>query len=188
MRSFFILVILLLINVSLAAKDLAGVNIPESVQLSGYEKPLLLNGAGIRKKLFMNIYLAALYLPERQSSPAKVLDPDVPKQLSMHFLYSKVSKSKMDDGWQSGFEDNSTKQEMSALQSRLDKFKTLFGDMREGDVAVLDFLPESGTRVSINGKESGSIEGKDFARVLLAIWLGEEPVTGSLKQDLLGLD
>ena len=74
MRSFFILVILLLINVSLAAKDLAGVNIPESVQLSGYEKPLLLNGAGIRKKLFMNIYLAALYLPERQSSPAKVLE------------------------------------------------------------------------------------------------------------------
>lgn len=187
MRSFIMLAFLLLLNMSLAAKELAGVDIPESIELPGYEKPLILNGAGIRKKLFMSIYVAALYLPDRQSSAARILTSDTPKRLSMHFVYSEVSKSKMDGAWQSGFEDNSTKKEMPALQSRLDNFKSMFHDMREGDVVLLDFLPESGTSVSINKKVSGNIEGGDFARVLLAIWLGEEPVTSSLKQDLLGL-
>lgn len=187
MRTIVVLIFLLLLgSTSLAAKMLADVEIVERVELPDTQQILLLNGAGIRSKMFFDIYVAALYLPEHLSDPARIQDPQLPKRLSMHFVYSEVSRKKMNAGWQSGFEDNSTKQQMSAMQPALDKFKSMFRDMKAGDVVLLDFLPAEGVQLSINQKFIGSIEGGDFSATLLRVWLGDEPVTDSLKRDLLG--
>jgi hypothetical protein len=52
---------------------------------------------------------------------------------------------------------------------------------------ALDFDPQGGTRVSLNGKELGKpIAGADFYRALLRVWLGDQPVQDSLKRALLG--
>jgi len=187
MRSILTLIfLLLLLNTSLAAKKLADVEIVERVELPGLQQPLLLNGAGIRSKLFFDIYVAALYLPEHLSDSTRILDPQLPKRLAMHFVYSEVSRKKMNAGWQSGFEDNTAKEKMRALQPSLDKFKSMFRDMKAGDVVLLDFLPKEGVRININQKVIGSIEGVGFSTALLRVWLGDEPVTDSLKQGLLG--
>ncbi len=62
-----------------------------------------------------------------------------------------------------------------------------FGSGKEGDVIALDWLPGSGTRVLLNGETKGTpIAGEDFYRALLRIWLGDDPVSGSLKKALLG--
>jgi hypothetical protein len=54
-------------------------------------------------------------------------------------------------------------------------------------VITLDYIPESGTRVTLNGEPKGeAIAGDDFYRALLRIWLGENPVDSSLKKALLG--
>jgi hypothetical protein len=50
-----------------------------------------------------------------------------------------------------------------------------------------DWLPEGGTRLSINGKQLGKdIAGEDFYRALLRIWLGSKPAQDDLKELLLG--
>ena len=52
---------------------------------------------------------------------------------------------------------------------------------------LLDFLPDSGTGLVVNGQARGKpIAGDDFYRALLRIWLGDKPVDGDLKRGMLG--
>ena len=46
------------------AKIVAGVKFDDSVRVNG--QTLVLNGAGVRKKLFIKVYAGALYLPTNQ--------------------------------------------------------------------------------------------------------------------------
>ena len=58
--------------------------------------------------------------------------------------------------------------------------------MRKGDEIRIDYLPDRGIQVRINGEWRGTVEGNDFFRALLSIWLGEKPVTKSLRSGMLG--
>ena len=42
------------------------------------------------------------------------------------------------------------------------------------------------SRIMLDEKEMGRIEGIDFNRALLKIWLGKHPVQSSLKKQVLG--
>jgi len=161
-----------------------GVELPGEVQLG--EHRLQLNGAGVREKFFFDIYVAGLYLGKRQSDAAAILAQDRPWRMVMHFLYKKVGRKKMADGWEEGFEANLDEARMARLRPQIDRFKSLFPDMHRGDVVLLDHLPGGGVRVILNGREAGTVGDPGFASALLAIWLGDKPVTGSLKAALLG--
>jgi hypothetical protein len=161
------------------------VNLDDTAQLVAGGPKLVLNGAGVRKKFFVKVYVGALYLPNKATTVAAVLNETGPKRVLMHFLYKKVEREKLTDGWKEGFENNS-KTEMAQLRARLDDFNKLFTDVKKGDVILLDYLPGSGTRVTINGQEKGTIAGEDFNRALLKVWLGPEPADSGLKQAMLG--
>jgi len=107
-------------------------------------------------------------------------------RMAMHFVYDEVSKEKLIDAWNEGFEDNLNSAQLSELKTKISKFNALFETARAGDVINLDFSPVSGTAVHINNKTKGSIEGDGFYRALLLIWLGEDPVADDLKDALLG--
>jgi hypothetical protein len=53
-------------------------------------------------------------------------------------------------------------------------------------VILIDYLPGSGTRITVNGAAKGTIAGEDFNRALLRIWLGDNPADSDLKKGLLG--
>ena len=163
----------------------AGVVIPDRVTLSAEGPELVLNGAGIRKKLFIKVYVGALYLPEKKDDPAQILASNKPGRVTLHFLYRKVSREKIVDAWSEGFARNQSADGLAALKSRLDRFNELFRTMVQGDVIHLDYLPSSGTGVWINGKHEGTIEGGDFYRALLGVWLGENPADDGLKKSML---
>lgn len=50
----------------------------------------------------------------------------------------------------------------------------------------LDHLLLRGTRILINGRIIGWVAGQDFNAALLSVWLGDKPVTKSLKNELSG--
>ncbi len=173
-----------LFSLPVAAVSVEGVDLAEKIEVEG--QALVLNGAGVREKFFFDIYVAALYLPARMSDAHKILQTDQPWRLSMNFLYSEVSKEKLDKGWDEGFEENTPATERAAIAGRLQQFKDMFPDLRKGDEVVLAYVPEKGVSVTIKGEQKGAIAGADFARALLSVWLGPEPVTGNLKKALLG--
>lgn len=169
------------------AKEVAGLSIPETIQRGADGIALVLNGAGVREKFFFDIYVAALYLEQKSNQLPAIIDSDGAARIEMRMLYSEVQKDKFVEGWNSGFSDNLDQQQMSQLQQRLDHFNSWFETLHEGDLVELDYFPGKGTRVRIKDQEMGTIPGADFFHALLKVWLGDKPVTKSLKRDLLGL-
>lgn len=169
-----------------AAMKIAGVEIPDSLTLASGEQELPLNGAGIRKKFFMDIYIGALYLPARTPDADAILSDTGPASVLMHFLISEVSKKKITGGWDDGLRKNHTEEEMRALVPRLEQFNSYFHTVRKGDTIRIDYQPGTGTTVRINGQMRGVVEGNDFFRSLLRIWLGSKPVSKALKLGMLG--
>ena len=169
---------------SVAAKEIAGVAVPESVTLKN--KALVLNGAGIRKKLFMKIYVCALYLTAKRTAASEILADPEAKRIVMSFLYKEVGVERQVEGWNKGFRDNNTAEELKGLQDRINLFNSLFTTVRKGDVIRFDYMPEEGTQVWINDTLNGIVPGEDFFAALLKIWLGPKPAEANLKDALLG--
>jgi hypothetical protein len=181
---FLVIAVLLLFVSPLQAKEIAGVMVQEVVKTdSGAD--MLLNGAGIRSKFFMDIYVAELYMERPSEKVEEIIAAKGGKRIVMHFLYKEVTKDKLVDGWIEGFAGNSGVEEVKALQERIDRFNAMFVDVKKGDRIVLDFVPGVGTIVTVANQEKGVIEGKDFNDALLLIWLGEKPVNKKLKKQLL---
>ena len=168
------------------AAEFANTAIPDTVRLAGTDRDLLLNGGGIRKKFFMDIYIGALYLPAKTGDAQAILSDTGPTSVRMHFLYKEVSKKKIVDGWDDGLSANLSPEEYTALQPQLHQFNSLFRTVQRGDVISIDYHPDTGTEVRINNELRGTIPGNDFYRALLKIWLGNKPVSDSLKQGMLG--
>ena len=179
------LALLLIVSVqSAASREVAGVLLSESVISESHA--LVLNGAGIRKKFFIKVYVGALYLPAKLSTVKQILADPGAKRIVMNFLYKEVSAEKLVDGWNEGFAGNSSANEIKTLQERINKFNSLFTTVHKGDEIRLDYLPGKGTEVRINGTLKGSVPGEDFSRALLKIWLGTKPADDGLKEAMLG--
>ena len=172
-------------SAELAAREIAGVKVAEQIELAG--QTLQLNGAGIRSKFVFDIYIGALYVTHKSNKVKDILSATGPKRVMMHFLHDEVDKQKLIDGWLDGFENNHSSAEFEKLKPRLLQFNNLFVTANKGDVIVLDYLPGQGTRVSINNSLVGTVEGEDFNRGLLKVWLGDDPADDTLKDAMLGV-
>lgn len=165
------------------AREEAGVDVDERAVVDGVE--LRLNGAGVRSRFFIKIYVAALYVRRPSQEAATLIGDDGPKRVWMHFLHD-VDAPKLQAAWKEGFASNSDALQVESLGDRIDRFSGLFGDAATGDVAILDYVPGTGTKVSVNGAELGIVEGRDFNEALMRVWLGTSPVDEDLKSGLLG--
>ncbi|HNX51230.1 MAG TPA: chalcone isomerase family protein [Thermoanaerobaculaceae bacterium] len=183
MRVSFLVAGSLLMTSMAFGTELAGVTLPDTAQVGSAS--LKLNGAGIRKKLFIKVYVGGLYLPAPTSSPAAILGADETRRMVMHFVYKEVDAAKVTEAFREGFANNSAAS-LGALQARLDAFCALWPAMHAGDLAEMTYVPGTGTTLVINDKNLGVTAGKDFADALFLVWLGDKPADAGLKEGLLG--
>ncbi len=169
------------------AREFGDMQFPDTVTLPDTTTSIALNGIGYRKKFFIKVYVGALYLQTRADSRDAAVKQDGPKRILMHFVYDEVSGKKLVNGWNDGFEYNMSEEALKALRPRIDQFNAMFSTVKAGDEVKLDYIPGTGTRVTIRGENKGVIEGKDFNNALLDIWLGEWPADGGLKDAMLGI-
>lgn len=181
-----VLYITLLLTALLAQAEtkIAGIELTDSYQIGQQSLPL--NGAGVRSKLFIKIYVGALYLGETGNNPESILAAPGAKSMQMTMLYKEVEAEKVTKGWNDGFEANLTDAELKKVEDRLEKFNALFPDLLRGDIVRMDYSPDTGTQLSINGSQLGVIEGADFFAALLKVWIGDHPADEKMKKGLLG--
>lgn len=171
---------------STATTEVAGVRLPDRVNVAG--RDLVLNGAGLRKILFMDLYVAALYLPERRHDTRDILNRDIPRSFQLTLLRD-ISTQQNLDVLKDGLIANNSPDEIDAIQQEVNNFLGYIKGLREvsaGTVIHLNYGPGLGTRVSVNGRFLGTIPGEAFNRAMLRIWLGNDPAEGNLKRALLG--
>ena len=167
-----------------SALEVAGVNVADKVKVGADE--LVLNGAGIRTRVIFKVYVGALYLSEKKSAAAEVLAHKGAKRVALTML-RELSAQQLNEAFENGIQANHSAADVEALKPRITELLSLLTDAKKGDVILLDFLPQSGTVVSLNAVARGKpIPGEDFYRALLRIWLGDKPVDGDLKKGMLG--
>lgn len=185
MRYLVLLLMLAGLALPVQARTIDGVDIPEQVQARADSSTLKLNGAGMRRKFFLDVYIGALYLPQPARSPAEAIEQLGPKRMSMFFRRD-VANEKLVDAWNDGFTNNLSAEEFRAQRARIANFNGLFTDLKKGDRVDISAEPGVGTQVWINDKLRGRVSGEDFYAVLLRIWLGGKPADANLKKALLG--
>jgi hypothetical protein len=175
----------LIANTSSAA-EVSGVKLPDSATVGGV--PLVLNGAGLRTKLMLKIYVVGLYVPARTTSAQAVIDAKQPRRAHL-VMKRDLGAATVWDAFDEGIQANSTPAELSAIAPELAQIEKLFndlGEVKEGDVIDIDFTADGNTSVSYQGQAKGTIAGAKLQHALLKIWLGPKPVQEGLKEALLG--
>jgi len=180
--SLIVGVLALALMLNLIAASLAGVTLPDTVQVGS--TTLLLNGLGLRTKFMVKVYVAGLYLAQKSSDAGLVLRADAPKQIVMHFVHS-ASKNQMCDAFNESFSDNSP-DARKAMQAEIDRFFAVISPVKDGDELVFTYIPGTGTTFAVNGTERLRIAGSAFAEMLFSVWLGPKPPNATLKKGLLG--
>lgn len=165
------------------AREVAGINVAESVQVGGTD--LVLNGSGIRTKYFFKVYVGSLYSKDRVDSLQGVIDQQGPYRISMHILYGEIDGKKLNATWAEGFKNNLAMDEITALQPSFDAFYSLFKTVYKGDVINIDIDNQKRTSVYYNSIKQGEIVNPIFPSALLKIWLGHSPADPGLKTAML---
>ncbi len=176
------LLIVILGTSCLVALKIGGKVLPETMQAG--ETELILNGAGLRKKLIIKVYAGALYLPDKSSNAVQIAAADEPMAIKMHFIYKAVDPEKLIEAWNTGF----AKSDIANLQTEIATFNSYFvSDALKDDVYNMIYLPGEGTSLYMNGELKGTITGLEFKKALFNIWLSEDTELPALRDDMLGL-
>lgn len=187
-RWLFFLVTLGTVSFAQAA-EVAGVKLDDVIRITADAPPLVLNGAGVRKKFFFSVNVVGLYLPETRDTSEEILALPGPKRVTLVMLRD-VEAQQFIDAFNDGLKANSRAEDIERMRPQIEAFEALMrelGGVKKGDVVNLDYQPNKGTQLNLNGDTKGKIiEGTAFYRALLLNWLGDQPADPNLKRALLG--
>jgi len=174
-------------GVSAQTVEREGVKFEPTAQVGG--AALQLNGTGVRTRAIFKVYAAGLYVPQKSDSAAALIAQKGPRRLTMTMLRN-VDADSFAGPLNDGLKNNHSEAQMAAFKPQIDAMNAALkaiDEAKKGDVLHFEFLPDGGTRITVNGQQKGpNIPGEDFFAAMLRIWLGDKPADADLKKGLLG--
>jgi len=148
---------------------------------------VVLNGIGEARELTGSVYLGALYLEHRSNNPDVVVTSIWSKRLSMRVSADKVYGRRLGQMWRERIAINSDRKLVTDLGKEIMQFVDTFKQTYlKGDQIDIDFTPEKGTTISVNGTTIGRIKRPELYELLLRAWVGEKPPTAQFKVGVMG--
>jgi hypothetical protein len=167
--------------------DVEGVKFDPSAQVGG--QTLQLNGTGVRTRAIFKVYAAGLYVPQKSNDARVLLAQKGPRRLTMGLLRD-VDADSFAAALNDGLKANNSEAELAALQPQVEALNAALkavGAVKKGDTVLFEFVPDTGTRIAVNGLARGNpIPGETFYAAVLKIWIGDKPVDAALKKGLVG--
>ena len=164
-----------------------GVKLEPTAQVGG--AALQLNGAGVRTRAIFKVYVAGLYVPAKSSEPAALLAQKGPRRMALTMLRN-LDADSFAGALNDGLKNNHSEAQLAGFKPQIDALNAALkavDEVKKGDVVNIEFTPETGTRITVNGQPKGAaIPGEDFYSAVLRIWLGDKPADADLKTGLLG--
>ncbi len=157
---------------------------------------LVLNGQGLRTKRFLGaMYELSLYVPEQMKGahPKAIIEDGRPMDLVLVIQSKMITRARFVEATSEGFA-KAAQSGYTSPQTRefLDQFGQV--EFRRGDTITMRY--ENGGLVTLyrsaaadpkdDAVKLGRIPGREIKQALFAIWLGNDPVQDTLKQELLG--
>jgi hypothetical protein len=165
------------------AKQVGGVEMADKKSIKGAD--LTLNGAGVRSKYFMDVYVAGLYLPERSKQPDSIVKANEIQSMRLMITSSRITKKRLQDSIEEGIRLSAGKDFPRYAPMLDDLWSALTFEVKVGDVFDFTYVPGEGTHFIRNSEELRLLPEFEFKQVLFGIWLGKDPIQDSLKKELL---
>jgi chalcone isomerase-like protein len=178
----------LLVALPALGAEVGGVSLDDKAKVGSSD--VVLNGTGIRKRVFFQVYAIGLYLPKKTDAAKEAVASPGAKRILIHMLRD-VGAEQFTSALVEGIHANQPEAEARAQEARLDELVATMTGLKEAKRGMRIALDWTGstTQLFVDGKPAGRpIDGEDFYRALLRIWLGDNPVQDDLKKSLLGSD
>ena len=147
---------------------------------------LELNGDGVRKMFFKNIYRSGLYLLAPNDNPAEILNQDTAMAVRLEVSTAMLTSEKIKGAFGSAL-DKSTNGNTKSIDSQISKFMAVFNQtVAPGDVFDFIYLPSTGVNVLKNLMLIDVVPGLEFKKAFFGVFLSDNPVQRSLKEAMLG--
>ena len=167
-----------------------GQEFADHLELGG--KSLVLSGIGERAAYGFHGYSAALYMQKKASTPDEVYAVAGPKRMELRITLpmKSIGAQEFVKAINKSVSRNCTDAERAALGDRVERLNAnlaLTGSVKKGDVVLIDFVPERGTTLVVNGKQFGdAVPGADLYTAFLKAFIGGRVSDDRLKAGLLG--
>jgi len=179
-----LLLTLLIAATTSEAKDIAGIKMPDNLETG--KSQLILNGAGVRTKFFLDLYVGGLYLMKKNNDPQEIINAEEPMAIRLHIVSSMITSEKMEKATREGFE-KATDGNIQAISAQIERFISVFKEkINENDIFDLMYVADRGVQVYKNNEFKSLLEGLSFKKALFGIWLCDRPAQKSLKEAMLG--
>ena len=167
-------------------REVEGFRFENSIRLGGSD--LVLNGIGVRRRFYLPIYVAALYVPQRSSDPEVLLSQTGPRRMALRFV-REVEAELFLTSLDAGMRKHYAPAQLAAWKEQWDTLSTIISRMvlaRRSDHMSWDYTPEDGARLMKNAvPRVPSIASEDFYNAVLRVWLGPQPADADLKKGIL---
>jgi len=179
------------ISINVGAKTVDDVEIYEAKSFN--DKTLIEQGAGVRSKFFIDLYVASFFNEEKVNNKAvratdsqEVLNSQNLSAIRLNIISGLITSEKMLDSIEQGF-DLATDGDSQEIDVYIAEFISIFDQpIKKQDQFTFISEPGVGVHVLKNNQRLTSINNDAFRQALLSIWLGTSPVDNELKREMLG--
>jgi len=175
---------LLLFQPFYAQEEIAGIRPAKTIVVGNSN--LNLNGAGVRTKYFMDMYVGALYLKTKSNDQKEIINTNESMAITLDIVSSFITSKKMIDAVNEGFQ-NSTNGNTAPFKTEIETFKDFFkAEINKGDHFLIAYEKGVGIVVTKNGNKMPPIKGFEFKKALFGIWFCDKPADKDLMIGMLG--
>lgn len=186
MKNYIFYCLFLVVCTNLNAQEVvSGVFVDN--KLTFENKEFILNGTGIRDKMWIELYVGSLYVPYKVKTEKELYDIEDYFAMRIDIVSPRITSDVLIEAIEKGFE-NSTKRKTEPIRDRINFLKGFFKEeIVVGNVFLLLYDPvEKVTIVYKNNLNLGSVEGEDFKEAFFGIWFCDNPASKKLKDKMLG--
>jgi hypothetical protein len=184
------MLLLLMLPLSSSALTIDGYEIPQIIPATSDHAELKLNGASMRILYgVVDTYIGKLYVENPTTDPDALIAADEYKRMVYKIVLKRISGRRIAKAMYDALQLNVTREEALLMEDRLQLLVTMFdSSLRKGQESYVEWVPSKGSRIVLDGAVKGIIPGKDLYDALMKIWIGENPVGGTFKRQVLGLE
>jgi Chalcone isomerase-like len=167
--------------------EVEGVIVPRTIDFEGNK--LSLNGFGIRSKMWIDVYVQALYVTTLSEDAKEILESDTEMAVRLQIISSMVTSKKLSKSLNKGMRKSVGEENIEKYRVPLDILEGLLNkeDTKDKDFFNLIYNPDDQSIwVYKNDRLEGKIPGFEFKKAFFGIWLSDNPVDADLKKALLG--
>lgn len=156
----------------------------EQVNVAGSE--LQLNGIAVQSELRQEWFLNSLYLTNKTDDSQSIAqDPSI-KRMELKVLADSLSGRRLKRFWIEKIRNNNDGSAVLSQAKDVRAFASILGqNLVASDILHIDFSPNAGTIVSINGSEVARFTPSLF-ELVVNTWVGERPPSKEFKSSILG--